>query len=226
MPTKADSSSAASSELGHVQCPAGSVASSSQARAAYVWVKRILDLVIVLITAPAVLLVLALAAMTILLAMGRPILFIQERVGYGGRIFRMMKLRTMAPRDIARATATESADPRITPLGRFLRHSHIDELPQLWNVLRGDMTLIGPRPEQPHLVDYYRSQIPRYDLRHTVQPGLSGWSQVCYGYAANLAETEKKFTYDLHYVENFGPKIDLVILARTITIFMDPNYVR
>ena len=122
--------------------------------------------------------------------------------------------------------ATAKNDPRITPLGRFLRISHVDELPQLWNILKGDMTLIGPRPEQPELVEAYRSALSDYDLRHTVVPGLTGWAQVYYGYAADLQETTDKLAYDLYYVQNIGPTIDLKILVRTFTVYANLQYVR
>jgi lipopolysaccharide/colanic/teichoic acid biosynthesis glycosyltransferase len=199
---------------------------TSSPQSAYLKIKRCIDIVAVLATAPAVLLVILMAAAAILLAEGGPVFFIQERVGRGGRIFRMVKLRTMKVHSSASQTATLKDDPRITPLGRFLRQSHIDELPQLWNIFVGDMTLIGPRPEQPLLVAQYREKLPNYDLRHTVRPGLSGWAQVNYGYAADLDETARKLDYDLEYVTRCGPAMDLLIVFRTFRIFLDPRYVR
>ena len=188
--------------------------------------KRLTDLAVVLGSAPAVLLLLLIASAAIFLLQGRPIFFTQNRVGRGGRVFRMVKLRTMTPESCSEQIATVRNDPRITPLGRFLRQSHIDELPQLWNILVGDMTLIGPRPEQPALVDLYREKLPNYDLRHAVPPGLSGWAQVNFGYAADLAETARKLDYDLEYVQRYGPMMDFIILVRTFRIFLDPRYVR
>jgi lipopolysaccharide/colanic/teichoic acid biosynthesis glycosyltransferase len=192
----------------------------------YATVKRAFDIVIVFATAPAVMLVIAIAASAILIAEGRPVFFVHNRVGRGGRIFPMLKLRTMKPTWDADRTATVEHDPRITPLGRFLRRSHIDELPQIWNILLGHMTLIGPRPEQPALVETYREKLPNYDARHAVTPGLTGLAQVELGYASDLFETEKKLAYDLRYIELYGPNTDFLIVLRTIKIFFDPRYVR
>lgn len=188
--------------------------------------KRLIDVFVVLGSTPAVLLVLLVASVAIYLLEGRPIFFTQNRVGRGGRVFRMLKLRTMIPETCSDQISTTKNDPRITPLGRFLRQSHIDELPQLWNILVGHMTLIGPRPEQPALVDRYREKLPNYDLRHAVPPGLSGWAQVNFGYAADLTETARKLDYDLEYVQRYGPLMDLLIIVRTFRIFLDPRYVR
>jgi lipopolysaccharide/colanic/teichoic acid biosynthesis glycosyltransferase len=193
---------------------------------AYPHVKRICDIILVLCILPASLLVVALAAIAIALTMGRPIFFWADRVGRNGRVFKMVKLRTMVPDSGVRLKATLRNDPRITPLGKLLRRTHIDEIPQIWNILIGDMTLIGPRPEQPHLVEHYRSQLPNYDVRHSVTPGLSGWSQVCFGYAADVTETAQKLTFDLEYIDRFGPKIDLIILWKTVKVYLNPNFVR
>jgi lipopolysaccharide/colanic/teichoic acid biosynthesis glycosyltransferase len=182
--------------------------------------------VVVLASTPAVILVLLLTAAAIYLLEGGPIFFIQDRIGKGGRAFKMFKLRTMKAESRSEQIATVKDDPRITPLGKFLRQSHLDELPQLWNVLLGQMSLIGPRPEQPALVDHYREKLPHYDLRHAVAPGLSGWAQVNYGYAADLAETARKLDYDLEYVRNCGPKMDFLIVVKTFRIFLDPRFVR
>jgi lipopolysaccharide/colanic/teichoic acid biosynthesis glycosyltransferase len=193
----------------------------------YAKVKRLFDITLVSLAMPAVLLVIALAAIAIALTMGRPIFFFNERIGLNGRRFKMVKLRTMTCNNNSKQyNATLKNDPRVTPLGNLLRRTHIDELPQVWNILVGDMTLIGPRPEQPHLVEYYRERIANYDLRHTVIPGLSGWSQVCFGYATDIEETKKKLAYDLEYIERFGPRIDFEILLRTLRVYLDPNFVR
>ena len=192
----------------------------------YATVKRGFDILVVCATAPAVMLVIAIAAFAILIAEGRPVFFVHNRVGRGGRIFPMLKLRTMKPTWDADRTATVHNDSRITPLGRFLRQSHIDELPQIGNILLGQMTLIGPRPEQPVLVEIYREKLPNYDARHTVRPGLTGLAQVKFGYAADLRETAIKLKYDLRYIELYGPKTDFLIVLRTIKIFFDPRYVR
>lgn len=215
------------SVLGDVlDTPRSRIEKTLASRQLYLCVKRGFDLAIVLAATMPVLVVIGVAASAILVSMGRPVFFRQPRVGRGGRVFTMLKLRTMVPNKDAFAKATDRVDSRVTPLGRFLRCSHLDELPQFWNILTGDMSLIGPRPEQPALVAQYRETIPNYDLRHAVTPGLSGWSQVCYGYAASVEETAEKLTYDLHYVENIGPAMDARILIRTVKVYMNPTLVR
>ena len=192
----------------------------------YLKLKRALDIVVVVSAAPAVLIVLLLASAAIYLLEGGPIFFVQDRVGKGRRVFRMIKLRTMVQEQLGKERATSKSDPRVTWLGRFLRQSHIDELPQVLNILVGDMTLVGPRPEQPALVAQYRERLPNYDLRHTIKPGLTGWAQVNFGYAADLSETAKKLAYDVEYVKFYGPKMDLLVVLKTFRIFCDPRYVR
>lgn len=192
----------------------------------YAEVKRAMDLVFVALAALPALLLIAGCVLAILLRMGRPVFFVQDRTGQGGRTFRMYKLRSMQHCPSGTVVATLKDDPRITPLGRFLRVSHFDELPQLWNIVKGDMTLIGPRPEQPALVEAYRAALPGYDLRHIVVPGLTGFAQVYCGYAADVEETRTKLEHDLHYVSNFGPALDLQILMRTILVYSNLRYVR
>jgi lipopolysaccharide/colanic/teichoic acid biosynthesis glycosyltransferase len=204
----------------------GALRQSADSRAFYRGLKRLADVALVLLAAPAALAILAVCAIAILLLMGRPILFVQDRVGRNGQKFRMLKLRTMGISHGPKSTATAVNDPRITPLGGILRRFHFDELPQLWNILVGDMSFVGPRPEQPHLVAHYRSVLPHYDLRHSVTPGLTGWAQVCYGYAADVEETRAKLAYDLYYVRHFGLSLDVIIIARTILIYSNPLYVR
>ena len=195
-------------------------------RVGYCRLRRIADIALVLLVSPAALAIVAVCAIAVVLLMGRPVLFIQDRVGRNGRKFRMLKLRTMGVSPVAKSIATATNDPRITPLGKILRRLHLDELPQLWNILVGEMSFIGPRPEQPDLVAYYHSVIPHYDLRHLVTPGLTGWAQVCFGYAADVQETRTKLEYDLYYVHSFGLGLDLLIAARTILIYSNPLYVR
>jgi len=192
----------------------------------YSWAKRAIDIIVVILGAPAAILVIAGCCVAIFIKMGRPVFFVQDRTGLGGRIFKMYKLRTMSLPPASEVEATSKNDPRVTPLGRFLRRSHFDELPQLWNILKGEMTLIGPRPEQPHLVAAYRSSLSDYDLRHTVVPGLTGCAQVYYGYASDLHETRAKLFYDLYYVQNIGPVLDFQIAVRTLVVYSDPHYVR
>jgi lipopolysaccharide/colanic/teichoic acid biosynthesis glycosyltransferase len=180
--------------------------------------KRLLDIALVLLALPVALPILAIGAALVLLTMGQPIFFIQSRVGLAGRHFDMFKLRTMqvpAPRDSVKATASRD-DVRITPIGRWLRRFRVDELPQLWNVLIGDMSVIGPRPEWTLLSDSYVERLPVYAYRHLVRPGITGWAQVKGGYAADLAETRAKVGYDLFYIKNLSFSLDVQILFRTI----------
>jgi len=178
--------------------------------------KRFLDVLFVLLLAPVAAPILVFAAVGVWLSMGSPILFTQVRLGLGGRPFTMIKLRTMRSIEGAAPVATDKQDPRITSLGRWLRHFHIDELPQLWNVLIGQMSVVGPRPEQPALADSYEREAPTFAYRHIVRPGITGWAQIKSGYAADLAETQVKLGFDLYYLKNFSLGLDLQILARTV----------
>jgi lipopolysaccharide/colanic/teichoic acid biosynthesis glycosyltransferase len=185
----------------------------------YVVGKRIMDLTAAMLMAiPAAILV-AIAAIAIKLTDDGPVFFIQKRVGYGGKLFQMYKLRTM--RNGQRlAIATAQSDNRITRVGAILRRYRIDELPQLWNIILGHMSFIGPRPEQPELVARYAAEIRGYNSRHAVTPGLSGWAQVKFGYATTTSETAEKLSYDLYYVKNISLDLDLRIGFKTIgTIF-------
>ncbi len=179
--------------------------------------KRLMDIGLVVLGLPVALPLLLIGAVLVLVTMGRPVLFVQPRVGLGGSVFRMFKLRTMQvapPEDGVRATST--GDLRVTTVGKVLRRFRIDELPQLLNVLRGDMSVIGPRPEQPALAEEYVRKIPTFAYRSLVRPGITGWAQVRAGYAANLEESRTKLTYDLFYIKNFSFALDLQILVRTI----------
>jgi sugar transferase (PEP-CTERM system associated) len=163
-----------------------------------------------------------LVALAVRLSSPGPVLFCQTRVGRGGRPFVLRKFRTMRKDAEANgAVWASSNDPRITPLGRFLRKTRLDEIPQLWNVLRGDMSFVGPRPERPEFVDWLRKEIPYYDLRHMIRPGITGWAQVRYKYGASLEETRRKLEYDLYYVKHLSIGLDLLILFETVkTILM------
>jgi len=158
-----------------------------------------------------------LASIAILLTMGWPFIFTQERVSRRGTTFKIYKLRTMSSPPInVPQNATIVGDQRITGVGAFLRRYRIDELPQLWNVFRGDMSVIGPRPEQPKLVEQYEREVPFFGLRHMVRPGISGWAQVRNGYAGNAEESASKLAYDLYYIKNMSLDIDLRIIGRTM----------
>jgi lipopolysaccharide/colanic/teichoic acid biosynthesis glycosyltransferase len=179
--------------------------------------KRFFDSLLTLLTAPLWVPIGTLVAVYVKIADPGLALFRQERVGLGGRIFTMYKFRTMdldAERDGARF-ATER-DPRLIRGGSFLRKSRLDEIPQLWNVLKGDMSLVGPRAEQVPFVSEFRRQIPFYDHRHMVRPGITGWAQVNYGYADDEADTIEKLTYDLYYIKHMSPVMDLRIFWKSI----------
>jgi sugar transferase (PEP-CTERM system associated) len=145
------------------------------------------------------------------------IFFSQTRVGRSGRLFTAYKFRTMRQDAEAQgAVWATKDDPRVTPIGRFMRNTRLDEIPQLWNVLRGDMAFVGPRPERPEFVEWLSKEIPFYDLRHMIRPGITGWAQVRYRYGASLEETKRKLEYDLYYVKNTSIGLDLLIMFETI----------
>jgi Undecaprenyl-phosphate glucose phosphotransferase len=144
-----------------------------------------------------------------------PVFYRQERMGIDGHVFTIVKLRTMQlDAESEGARMAESGDPRATRLGRFMRRLSLDELPQLWNVLKGDMSLVGPRPERPVFIEEFRRQIPRYHLRHKVKAGLTGWAQI--NGLRGQTSIEKRIEYDLYYIENWSMLLDLKILARTL----------
>jgi sugar transferase (PEP-CTERM system associated) len=146
-----------------------------------------------------------------------PIFFHQTRVGLRGRHFSVIKFRTMRQdAEAAGAVWATKNDPRVTPLGRFMRKTRLDEIPQLWNVLRGEMGFVGPRPERPEFVQWLSSEIPFYELRHIIRPGITGWAQVRYQYGASLEETKRKLEYDLYYVKHLSVGLDLLIMFETI----------
>jgi sugar transferase (PEP-CTERM system associated) len=146
-----------------------------------------------------------------------PVFFRQKRVGMGGRDFDVLKFRTMfTDAEAGGAKWATKNDPRVTRVGMFLRKTRIDEIPQLWNVLRGDMGFVGPRPERPEFVTWLGEELPFYYLRTLIRPGLTGWAQVRYGYGATLAETKEKLEYDLYYIKHMSLGLDLLIMFETI----------
>ncbi len=146
-----------------------------------------------------------------------PVFFRQKRVGMGGRTFDVLKFRTMfTDAEAEGAKWATKNDPRVTKVGMFLRKTRIDEIPQLWNVLRGDMGFVGPRPERPEFLAWLSDELPFYYLRTLIRPGLTGWAQVRYGYGATLAETKEKLEYDLYYIKHMSLGLDLLIMFETI----------
>jgi exopolysaccharide biosynthesis polyprenyl glycosylphosphotransferase len=166
--------------------------------------------------------IIPLVALLNLLGNRGPLFYRQVRVGKGGRHFNVTKFRTMLPDAEARTGAVWAAkdDPRITPVGRFLRRTRIDEAPQLLNVLAGDMSLIGPRPERPEFVDSLAQEIPYYRARHAVRPGISGWAQVRFGYGNTVDDARTKLEYDLYYVRHAGFYLDALIVLKTLATML------
>ena len=184
---------------------------------AYAPVKRVIDIVLVLLAAAPAAVLSAMIAVAVRLDSPGPVLFHQRRIGRHGAPFTLHKFRTM--RTDAEANGARLAvrdDPRLTRFGRWLRKTRMDELPQLWNVLIGDLSLVGPRPEQPEFVAEFERRIPFYSHRHLVRPGITGWAQVNYGYADDEADTIEKLTFDLYYVRHMSFWLDMQVLGRSI----------
>ncbi|MFU8812793.1 MAG: sugar transferase [Balneolaceae bacterium] len=180
--------------------------------------KRVMDIVVSLVG----LIVLSPLILSIYIAVRStsegPGVYVQKRVGKNGKVFAMFKFRTMynnAEKETGPTWATEN-DPRVTPLGKWLRKLRLDELPQLWNVLKGEMSLVGPRPERPHFVKQFRREIPLYSRRLRVKPGITGWAQVKWKYDSTLDDVVEKTKYDLFYVENMSLRMDFKILFNTL----------
>ncbi|MEP7316869.1 MAG: sugar transferase [Sphingomicrobium sp.] len=187
---------------------------------AYSAIKHAGDFAFAILVLPIVLPVMALVAIAILLLEGRPVFYRQMRVGASGKLFRVFKFRTMRagagePSSLDGAM-TKDGDARITRIGSFLRGNRLDEVPQIFNILRGEMSWIGPRPEAAILSDLYTSEIPFYRYRHVVRPGISGWAQVNQGHVADVDDVHLKLQYDFFYVKYFSPWLDLLIVFRTI----------
>ena len=189
----------------------------AQAFAFQAQLKRSIDVILALF-------LLILTLPLLLIAMGfvwiddpGPIFYCQKRTGWMGSTFSVLKLRTMyvQPSDID-ASWTQPADRRITRAGNFLRKMRIDELPQLINILKGDMSLVGPRPERPEMEEALERNIPHYRMRHWMRPGLSGWAQVCAPYASSIDDSHLKLSYDLYYLKRFNLWLDIIIMIRTV----------
>ena len=188
---------------------------------AYRSMKRVFEKIICLICLIPVIIIGAIISILIVIDSGFPIFFIQERVGYKGKTFRLIKFRTMVKDAESNGPAfANNNDNRITRVGKIIRKLRLDELPQLINVLRGDMSLIGPRPEQIPFVQEFEKEIPYYSLRHNIRPGLTGWAQIHSGYAANIDQTKEKLEYDLYYLFNQSIFLDLIIIFKTIRIVL------
>ena len=191
-------------------------------------IKRTFDIAVALFTLVLVLPIMVLAAIAIRLEGKGPTLYRQERVGLRGEVFTLFKFRSMAQDAEVAGSPVWAAqrDPRITRVGWFIRKTRIDELPQLYNVLRGHMSFVGPRPERPYFVNRLAQSIPYYQERHAVKPGITGWAQVNYPYGASLEDARNKLSYDLYYLKNRGLFLDFIILIRTVRVVLWPEGAR
>ena len=197
-------------DLGSLLPPAGSML-----------VKRLLDILCVLVVLPFALPLMLLTAIAIRLESTGSVLFVQNRVGQGGREFKIYKFRSMrTDSEQNGAQLAQVGDSRITRVGSFIRKTRLDELPQFFNILKGDMSLIGPRPEQKVFVEQFEKSIPFYQYRHIVKPGLSGWAQVTQGYAGNTDETQVKIEHDFYYIKHFSFSLDVLIMFKTVKIIL------
>ncbi|WP_176500844.1 sugar transferase [Sphingomonas sp. HMP9] len=194
---------------------------------AYVHAKRMLDLFSIIILSPFLAVLLLGIALIVKLSSPGPLLFVQDRMGHRGIPFRMIKFRTMYVRsEVSDAAARSDAmttigDPRITRIGHILRRSRMDELPQIFHVLKGEMSWIGPRPEAIPLSRWYEGQIPFYHYRHIVRPGISGWAQVQQGHVTDLASVKAKLSYDFYYIKNFSAWLDVLIALKTLRTILN-----
>ena len=180
--------------------------------------KRLMDLVLGLIGLIGLAILFPLLALIILIDSGRPVIFTQKRLGRGGKPYSIIKFRTMKSKSDMEeeALVTATNDPRITRIGKFLRKAHLDELPQIINVLQGEMSFVGPRSERDELVRVFQKEIPFYRARMLVKPGITGWAQIHQAYAETIEETATKLQYDLYYIEHASIWMDLNILLRTV----------
>ena len=197
-------------------------APGSHASRLFLFYKRLVSMLISIIGLLVTLPLLPFVALAIRLSSRGQVLYSQCRVGRDGVVFRCYKFRTMradAEADTGPTWAKDD-DPRITRVGKFLRKTRIDEIPQLWNVLRGDMSLVGPRPERPEFVEGLNQEIPYYHLRHSVRPGITGWAQILYKYGSTVEDAREKLRYDLYYIKNASVGLDLLILVHTIKIVL------
>jgi exopolysaccharide biosynthesis polyprenyl glycosylphosphotransferase len=190
--------------------------------------KRVVDLLVACALIVFTLPLLAIVALAIKCDSRGPILYRQERVGLGGRRFMLLKFRSMvqnAESDGQPVWAAEK-DVRVTPVGRIIRRLRIDELPQLLSVLRGDMSMVGPRPERPYFVNKLTDVIPFFAERHKVKPGITGWAQINYPYGASIEDAREKLAYDLYYTENRRLSLDLAILISTVRVVVSQQGAR
>jgi lipopolysaccharide/colanic/teichoic acid biosynthesis glycosyltransferase len=181
----------------------------------YLRMQRAIDLILAIAVLPIFLLIISVAAIFIKLESKGPIFFIQPRMGFRAKIFNIYKLRSMKSNVEQGREFTVENDPRVTGVGQFIRKYRIDEFPQIFNIIRGDMSWIGPRPESLRLAEWYANDIPFYIYRHAVRPGLSGWAQVMQGNVAQVDAATIKLQFDFYYIKHFSPWLDLLIVLKT-----------
>lgn len=187
----------------------------------YISFKRLIESIFILLLSPLLLLILLAVALAVAMDGDGEIIFVQQRVGLAGRRFQMYKFRTMRPHDHSQPKQLSNDHHRVTPIGKILRKYRLDELPQLWNVLKGDMSLIGPRPDAVELHTEYEQSVPFYIYRSIVRPGISGWAQVMHGYTASSDETWVKLSYDFYYIKHFSFWMDFLIFFKTIKVMLN-----
>ncbi|MFZ2196932.1 MAG: exopolysaccharide biosynthesis polyprenyl glycosylphosphotransferase, partial [Thermodesulfovibrionales bacterium] len=183
--------------------------------------KRLIDIFLAIVGVIAVSPVICITSLAIKLDSPGSLLFRQRRVGYNGEVFELLKFRSMevdAEKD--GAVWAQKNDPRVTRVGKIIRKARVDEIPQIWNVLKGEMSFVGPRPERPEFVDQLQIEIPFYSLRNSVKPGISGWAQVLYPYGASKKDALEKLQYDLYYIKNLSFFLDLHIVLKTIRVVL------
>ena len=188
----------------------------------FVLLRRMLAIFAAIVLLLIVMPIIPLVILAIKLDSRGPVLYRQKRVGLGGKIFHCYKFRTMRQDAEADTGATWALDddPRITRVGKFLRTVRLDEIPQLWCVLKGDMSFVGPRPERPEFVEWLAKQIPFYAVRNAVRPGITGWAQIRYKYGNSIEDSKEKLQYDLYYIKNMSLGLDLLIMFQTIKIVL------
>ncbi|MCC6161343.1 MAG: TIGR03013 family PEP-CTERM/XrtA system glycosyltransferase, partial [Nitrosomonas sp.] len=185
-------------------------------------IKRAFDIFASLLLLIATLPIMLVTALLIMIEDGRPVFYRQERVGLAGKTYHVIKFRSMFnnAEKAGKPQWATTDDPRSTRVGKIIRKLRIDELPQIINVLKGEMSFVGPRPERPHFVDMLSAQVPYYNMRHSIKPGITGWAQVRYPYGASLEDAIEKLQYDLYYVKNHSLFLDFIILIDTIGVVL------
>ena len=184
--------------------------------------KRLFDLAVSILLGIVLLPFVLVAALAVFFETGRPILYSQVRTGINGKPFKIYKIRSMRQdaEKGGKAVWAKANDSRVTRVGAFIRNTRLDEIPQLWNVIRGDMSFVGPRPERPEFVEQLERDIPFYTHRHAVKPGLMGWAQLNYPYGASVEDAKGKLEYDLYYTKNHSFVMDLLIMIQTVEVVL------